>query len=72
MRLVEQELDWERMRWQRNREKQRTIRLLSFSFLSLVIFGSLVALVLALSRANELRGERGLSPSPSPSAQASR
>jgi hypothetical protein len=72
MRLVEQELDWERMRWQRNREKQRTIRLLSFSFLSLVIFGSLVALVLALSRANELRGERGLLPSPSPSAQASR
>jgi gas vesicle protein len=46
---------------------------LSFSFISLVILGALVALLLAFSRAKEIRSERGKSlfRSPSPSHQSS-
>jgi hypothetical protein len=70
MRSVEQQLTQERLRWEREREKHRVIRLLSFSFLSLVILGALVALFLALSRANEMRGNRDLSRSPTPTPQS--
>ena len=58
IRRVEQELAEKRAGWQRDREKQRTLRLLSFSFLSLIILAALIALFLVLSRANEMREER--------------
>jgi hypothetical protein len=69
---VEQELSEKRQAWQRDREKQRTICLLSFSFLSLVILAALIALFLMLSRANEMRNERSSLPSgtASPSPQS--
>jgi hypothetical protein len=66
MRAAELEFAAERARWERAREKGRLIRLLSFSFLSLVVLGCLVALFLALSRANEMRSQRPSSPVPSP------
>jgi hypothetical protein len=63
---AELEFAAERARWARDREKHRLIRLLSFSFLSLVVLGGLVALFLALSRANEMHSQRPSSPIPSP------
>lgn len=62
MRAVEIELAQKRARWNRDREKHRTVRLLSFSFLSLVILAALIALFLMLSRANQIRSDRTLSP----------
>jgi hypothetical protein len=66
MRSAELEFERERARWQRDHEKHRFIRLLSFSFFSFVILGALVALFLALSRANEMRNDRAASRLPSP------
>jgi hypothetical protein len=66
MRSAELEFAAERARWERDRAKHRLIRLLSFSFLSLVVLGGLVALFLVLSRANEVRRARPSRPAPSP------
>jgi hypothetical protein len=66
LRSAEMEFAAERARWERDREKHRLVRLLSFSFLSLVVLGGLVALFLAFSRANEMRSHGPPSPTPSP------
>lgn len=63
LRSLDLEFAQKRGLWERDREKQRTIRLLAFSFLSLVILAALVALFLVFSRANEMREERTSSPS---------
>jgi hypothetical protein len=68
IRSIETELAERRARWERDRERRQAIRLISFSFLSLVILGALLALWLTFSRANEVRSERHLSPSASASA----
>jgi hypothetical protein len=68
IRSIEVELTAKRARWERNRERHRAIRLISFSLLSLVILAALLALWFTMSRANEMREERH--PSPSPSATA--
>jgi heme/copper-type cytochrome/quinol oxidase subunit 3 len=65
VRTIEQELAAKRLEWERDRGKQRSVRLLAFSFLSLVIFGGLLALFFVLSRANEIR-EQQPKPSPTP------
>jgi hypothetical protein len=68
IRSIEVELAGKRARRERDRERRQAIRLISFSFLSLVILGALLALWFTFSRANEVRSERRLSPSPSASA----
>ena len=73
MRTLESEFAAKRAEWQRNREKFRLLRLLSFSLLSLVIIGGLIAFSVVFTRVNEIRDERlALSPSPSPSPQSLR
>ena len=73
MRALESEFAAKRAEWQRNREKFRLLRLLSFSLLSLVIIGGLIAFSVVFTRVNEIRDERlALSPSPSPSPQSLR
>ena len=73
MRSLETEFAAKRAEWQRNREKFRLLRLLSFSLLSLVIIGGLIAFSVVFTRVNEIRDERlALSPSPSPSPQSLR
>jgi hypothetical protein len=73
MRALENEFAAKRAEWQRNREKFRLLRLLSFSLLSLVIIGGLIAFSVVFTRVNEIRDERlALSPSPSPSPQSLR
>ena len=58
MRAIELELAQKRRGWEREREKFRTLRLLSFSFVSLVILGVLLALFVFFSRAGEMRNQR--------------
>ncbi|PYI87471.1 MAG: hypothetical protein DMF03_13320 [Verrucomicrobia bacterium] len=73
MRALESEFAAKRAEWQRNREKFRLLRLLSFSLLSLVIIGGLIAFSVVFTRVNEIRDERlALSPSPSASPQSLR
>ena len=73
MRSLETEFAAKRAEWQRNREKFRLLRLLSFSLLSLVIIGGLIAFFAVFARVNEIRDERhALSPSPSASPQSLR
>jgi len=73
MRSLETEFAAKRAEWQRNREKFRLLRLLSFSLLSLVIIGGLIAFFALFTRVNEIRDERhALSPSPSASPQSLR
>ena len=73
MRLLESEFAAKRAEWQRNREKFRVLRLLSFSLLSLVIIGGVIALSVVFTRVNEIREERhALSPSPTASPQSLR
>ena len=73
MRSLETEFAAKRAEWQRNREKFRLLRLLSFSLLSLVIIGGLIAFFVVFARVNEIRDERhGLSPSPTASPQSLR
>ena len=64
VRAMELELAQTRAGWAREREKHRTVRMLAFSFLSLVIFGALLALFFLFSRAGEMRGARSSSPQP--------
>ena len=67
MRALELELMQKRLRWQHEREKYRTLRVLSFTFLSLVILAGLVALFFFFTRANEMREQR---PQASPAAKS--
>jgi hypothetical protein len=66
MRAIEAELAQKRVLWQRQREKQRALRVLSFSFLSLLVLGVLLAVLFFFSHDDEMRGPRV------PSAPASR
>jgi hypothetical protein len=63
MRALELELAQKRVRWQQDREKYRTLRILSFSFLSLVILAGLIGLFFFFTRAKDAREQH---PAPSP------
>jgi hypothetical protein len=62
-RALELELAQKRLRWQQDREKYRTLRILSFSLLSLVILGGLIGFFFFFSRAQNAREQH---PAPSP------
>jgi len=62
MRVLELELAQKRVRWQQDREKYRSLRILSFSFLSLVIVAGLLGLFFCFSRAKDAREQH---PAPS-------
>jgi hypothetical protein len=68
MREMELRLESERQRWQRAHERQQTIRMLSFSLISLVVLGGIILAFLAFSRTGELRSSRPVSPSPAASS----
>ena len=71
VRSVEFEMAAKRREWQRNRDKFRTLRVLSFSLLSLIIVGTIIALLVIFTRLNEAREERKVfSPSPTISPQS--
>jgi hypothetical protein len=63
MRALELELVQKRLRWQQDREKYRTLRVLSFSFLSLVIIAGLFGFFFFFTRAKDSREQH---PAPSP------
>ena len=63
MRALELELAQKRLRWQQDREKYRTLRILSFSFLSLVILAGLIGFFFFFTRAKDAREQN---PAPSP------
>jgi hypothetical protein len=63
MRALELELVQKRRRWQQDREKYRTLRVLSFSFLSLVILAGLFGFFFFFTRAKDVREQHpALSP----------
>jgi uncharacterized membrane protein YukC len=57
-RALESELAQKRRHWQIGREKYRTLRILSFGFLFIVILAALIAFFFFFSRANEMREPR--------------
>ena len=63
MRVLELELVQKRVRWQQDREKYRTLRVLSFSFLSLVIVAGLLGFFFCFMRAKDAREQH---PAPTP------
>ena len=63
MRALDLELAQKRLRWKQDREKYRTLRVLSFSFLSLVIIGGLFGFFFFFTRAKDAREQHPL-PSP--------
>jgi hypothetical protein len=63
MRSLELDLAQKRLRWQQDREKYRTLRILSFSFLSLVILAGLIGFFFFFTRAKDAREQH---PAPSP------
>ena len=63
VRALELELVRKRLRWRQDREKYRTLRVLSFSFLSLVILAGLIGFFFFFTRAKD---ERKQHPIPSP------
>ena len=63
MRVLELELVQKRVRWQQDRERYRTLRVLSFSFLSLVILAGLFGFFFFFTRAKDAREQH---PAPSP------
>ena len=63
MRVLELELAQKRIRWRQDREKYRTLRVLSFSFLSLVIIAGLIGFFFCFTRAKDAREQH---PVPSP------
>jgi hypothetical protein len=63
MRVLELELAQKRVRWQQDRAKYRTLRILSFSFLSLVIIAGLFGFFFFFTRAKDGREQH---PAPSP------
>ena len=67
-RALELELAQKRLHWQRGREKYRTLRVLSFGFLFIIILAGLIAFFFFFSRTNGMRDQR---PQPSPAAEES-
>jgi hypothetical protein len=67
-RALELELAQKRLHWQRGREKYRTLRVLSFGFLFIVILVGLIAFFFFFSRTNEMREQP---PQPSPGRKES-
>ena len=67
-RALELELAQKRLHWQRDREKYRTMRVLSFGFLFIIILAGLIAFFFFFSRTNGMRDQR---PQPSPAAEES-
>jgi hypothetical protein len=63
MRALDLELAQKRLRWQQDRERYRTLRILSFSFLSLVILAGLFGFFFFFTRAKDAREQH---PAPSP------
>jgi hypothetical protein len=55
MRVLELELVQKRVRWKQDREKYRTLRVLSFSFLSVVIIAGLIGFFFCFMRAKDAR-----------------
>jgi hypothetical protein len=66
-RALELELAQKRLHWQRDREKYRTLRVLSFGFLFVIILAGLIAFFFFFSRTNEMREQP---PQPSPAAES--
>jgi hypothetical protein len=64
---LELELAQKRLHWQRDREKYRTLRVLSFGFLFVIILAGLIAFFFFFSRTTEMREQR---PQPSPAAES--
>ena len=62
MRALELELAQKRLRWQQDREKYRTLRILSFSFLSLIILAGLFGFFFFFTRTKDAREQH---PAPS-------
>jgi hypothetical protein len=67
-RALELELAQKRLHWQRDREKYRTLRVLSFGFLFIIILAGLAAFFFFFSRPNEMREQH---PQSSPAAEES-
>jgi hypothetical protein len=67
-RALELELAQKRLHWRRGREKYRTLRVLSFGFLFIVILVGLIAFFFFFSRTNEMREQP---PQPSPGTKES-
>jgi len=67
-RALELELTQKRLHWQRDREKYRTVRVLSFGFLFIIILAGLIAFFFFFSRTNEMREQH---PQSSPTAEES-
>jgi flagellar basal body-associated protein FliL len=67
-RALELELAQKRLRWQHDREKYRTLRVLSFAFLCIIILAGLAAFFFFFSRTNEMREQRS---QPSPATEES-
>jgi len=66
-RALELELAQRRLHWQRDREKYRTLRVLSFGFLFIIILAGLIAFFFFFSRTNGMHEQR---PQPSPAAES--
>ena len=66
-RALELELAQKRLHWQRDREKYRTLRVLSFAFLFIVILAGLIGFFFFFSRAKDVRDQNpAASPALSP------
>jgi len=66
-RALELELAQKRLHWQHDREKYRTLRVLSFGFLFIIILAGLFAFFFFFSRTNGMHEQR---PQPSPAAES--
>ena len=58
MRVLELELAEKRLRWQQDREKYRTLRILSFGFLSLIILAGVIGFFFFFTRARDAREQQ--------------
>ena len=68
MRALELELAQKRLRWQHDREKYGRLRILSFTFLSVVILAGLVGFFFFFTRAKDAREQHS---TPTPAAGVS-